>query len=202
MFDQMAMDWDPSPQRSGFTPHRNSQTHAPPASLTARDDTHMTAMRRALQAARYRADMAESMLSRVRSDSVENSAFSSPRASAAFSDPARLPSTGFQGQQQQRVFANAPTPSFEFDPDFRRKQPGAALTETASASRSGEQPAGSSSWGLPNNDPMLTLRKSAYVPPITSQQKIKIVHKSAIRKCAQSCSGPVCSSCPSVLCFF
>lgn len=202
MFDQMGddMDWDAIPSQPQPAPARHFQYSQPqqyqqrqiaPAPRAAGAD--VMALQRALQAERQRANMAESMLSRVhRQPSNPDFGTSSQSGEPMLSSPSAPHRPGGQQQQQQqrRIFADATTTSFEFDPQFRQQpQQGVAETERNQRTSSPDKQkkkTGASTWGLPSDDPLKTLRKSAYVPPMTASSNIPIVPKSAIRKFCSS----------------
>lgn len=202
MFDQMGddMDWDAISSQSQPAPLRHFQYAQPqqyqqrqiaPAPRTAGPD--MIALQRALQAERQRANMAESMLSRVHRQPLNpDFGTSSQSGDPMLSSPSAPHRPGVQLQQQRRILADATNTSFDFDPQFRQQpQQGVAENErnhrTSTPDKQNKK-TGASTWGLPSDDPLKTLRKSAYVSPMTASSNIPIVPKSAMRKfCLHFC---------------
>lgn len=197
MFDQMDadMDWDAIPEQSAAFPQRFPRPSGLRQQSAPAPNQQLIALQRALQAERQRANMAESMLSRVHGTPHRQLSDSNLHADSSADMMTSSPTAGHQNglHQQRQALTNTADTSFEFDPQYRRQARGSQLGGNATAGPSQQRitaPAAdiqnkgnlASQWGLPTNTSLLTLKKSAYVPPITTSQNIPIVPKSAIRE--------------------
>lgn len=199
MFDQMdaGVNWDSIPEPQPPQRFRHGHLASGPAPPVPAGNPQMAALQRALLAERQRANMAESMLSRVHSSSNLQTSDPDLQANSSADMMISSPTVGhYNGTKQQRqALPNETGTSFEFEPQYKRQALAATKSnENANAGtrqQSQALPTGAdnqkkgiavSKWGLPTDDPLATLRKSAYVPPITTSQNIPIVPKSAIRR--------------------
>jgi hypothetical protein len=197
MFDQMdaGMDWDAIPEQPVTSLQRFPHPSGIRQQLAPVQNQQMMALQRALLAERQRANMAESMLSRVHSTPLRQPSDPNLHADSSADMMTSSPTAGHHNglNQQRQPLTNTADTSFEFDPQYRRQvrapqtggnAPACPSQQRLAAPGADKQNKGNtaSQWGLPSNNSLMTLKKSAYVPPITTAQNIPIVPKSAIRK--------------------